>query len=391
MKNDLSQNIWKFYVLRALSIPFIAPIRILYLLLFGLTFSQVGMMELAAAVIIVLLEIPTGVFADITGRKNSRLISYVLSLIAFALLSGGSIAIVFIIAWAFSGAADAFESGAQDALIYDTLKKLNRENSYAKIKSHFLLISTITTIVGAIGGSYLYSINPRYPWIAVTITIILSMLLFLTIKEPAGEEREVLSIQERFSATRKSLVTALKRPEVLKLLALGIVLIIPMYVFTTLINQPYLLSRGYTVASLGFVFAGIGALSGFFGSFSHLLEKKLKKRNSLLLVLIAFSMLWILMGSISHYIVLLFIVAFFIMDNFKSIILDNYLNQTIESTSRASVLSAQSFLNNIVISVLFVFIGYLVDHFGMNPVMIGIGVLIGIVTIPVASMTKRKY
>lgn len=38
---------------------------------------------------------------------------------------GGSLS-AFMIGWAFSGAADTFESGANDALLFDTLKNLNR-------------------------------------------------------------------------------------------------------------------------------------------------------------------------------------------------------------------------------------------------------------------------
>lgn len=38
---------------------------------------------------------------------------------------GGGLS-AFMIGWAFSSAADAFESGANDSLLFDTLKKLNR-------------------------------------------------------------------------------------------------------------------------------------------------------------------------------------------------------------------------------------------------------------------------
>ena len=158
-KKSLSGNIWKFYLITALGIRFIAPIRILYLISYGLSFAQIGMMELAASIAIIVLEVPTGIFADVVGRKSSKLIAYGLSIMAFSLMSFGSTLPVFIFGWALSGAADAFESGAGDALIFDTLKEMGREGQYLKLKSNFLIVNTISVIVGSLVGSYLYSIK----------------------------------------------------------------------------------------------------------------------------------------------------------------------------------------------------------------------------------------
>jgi MFS family permease len=179
---SLKSNIWKFYLVSALGMHFITPIRILYLLSFGMSYAQIAMMELAASIAIILLEIPSGILADLLGRKLSRLISYGLSISAFTCLSFGSTPAVFIFGWALSGAADAFQSGAGDALVYDTLKQLGREGEYLKIKSHFLLITTISVIFGSIIGARLYLIDHRLPWYLVTISIVMSALVFITIK-----------------------------------------------------------------------------------------------------------------------------------------------------------------------------------------------------------------
>lgn len=69
---------------------------------------------------------------------------------------GGNLS-VFMIGWAISGAADAFESGTKDALLFDTLKKINRTNEYLKIKSRFILIKTITIIIGSYSQDVLLS------------------------------------------------------------------------------------------------------------------------------------------------------------------------------------------------------------------------------------------
>jgi len=388
MDVSLKANIWKFYLITALGIRFITPIRIIYLLSFGLSFAQVGMMELAAALLIVLLEIPSGIFADLFGRKNSRLIAYVFSIIAFSLLSFGSTATIFIIGWALSGIADAFESGAQNALIYDSLKDLNREKDYLKIKSHFLLINTFAIIIGSILGSYLYTLNTRLPWYLVTLTIVVSFLIFSTVKEPT-RIKKIQKFSSHFNDFKNSLVLSLSNIDVVKLIALGIILAVPMYVFTTLLNQPYLISRGFSITSLGFVFAVITGISGLVSSFTYKVEAKLKKRVSFLIIFISFTFLLFVMGIFKSPFVLFAVIFFTIMDNYKSILIDNYINQSIESSSRATVLSIQSFVNNIVISLVFLFVGYLVDMFSIDFVLILMSIVIGILCIPFISISNR--
>ncbi|HCQ31448.1 TPA: hypothetical protein DIU27_03655 [Candidatus Collierbacteria bacterium] len=388
MNNSLKSNIWKFYFIKALGIRFIAPIRILYLLSFGLSFAQVGMMELSAALVIVVLEIPTGIFADIVGRKASRMIAYLFSIAAFSCLSFGSTAAIFIIGWALSGAADAFESGAQDAIIFDTLKELDRVKDYLTLKSRFLLISTIATIIGSIAGASLYTIDHRLPWYMITATIILSTIIFSTVIEPKQQ-----NIHKKFSdqmtVLKESFRLSITNLDVRKLIAVGIILALPMYVFTTLLNQPYLVSRGFNIQSLGFVFAFITGISGFIASFSNIIEHKVRKRLSFLLIFISMSVLLISFGLIQSPFVLVLIIAFYIIDNYKNIIIDNYLNLEITSESRATVLSVQSLINNISISIMFVFIGYLVDIFSIDIVLIAMGILIGTVTIPFWTISNK--
>lgn len=389
MNISLKSNIWKFYLIKALGIYFIAPIRIIYLISFGLTFSQIGMMELAAAIAVIVLEIPSGIYADMFGRKKSRLIAYLLSFLAFSCLSFGSTPAIFIFGWALSGAADAFQSGAQDALIFDTLKQLNREKEYIKMKSHFLLINTLSVVIGSLVGSYVYLIDRRLPWYMVIVTIVASAILFLSIKEPKFTSK-FTNFNEHFANFKKSLIFSLSKIEVKRLLVFGIILALPMYVFTTLLSQPYLISRGFNIQSLGIIFSIITGAGGLIASLTHKVEPFLKQKLSFALIIISFTFLLIGMGIIHSPFVLILLIAFYIIDNFKNVIIDNYLNESISSESRATVLSVQSFVNNILISILFVFVGYLVDIFSIDFVLISLGALVFIVCTPLFVLGKSK-
>ena len=375
-------NLWKFYAIRALAgLRFIAPINLLYYLSFNLSYAQIGLIELAASITILVLEVPTGIFADLLGRKRSMVVSLLISTTAFIIMSFGGSLTAFMIGWAFSGAADAFQSGADEALLYDTLIKINRREDYLKIKSRFILVSTVTIIFGSITGAYFYTVNKRLPWILYTICIAFSGIIFASVKEPKVLEVDCTESKplENFKV---SLKLSLRNKTVIWLILFAIILELPMFSFCTLMSQPYLLSRGFGIASIGFVFAVIRGCSGLFSSMSHMLEQKLGEKKSFLIVTFLFVVLFASAGLFRSKGAILIVIALYTLANYKGIIIDNYINHNIDSSSRATVLSIQSFIDNIIKTSLIVFIGHLADLYSIDVTLISLGVSLGLLSIP---------
>jgi MFS family permease len=72
-------NIWKLYVLSFSGgvAFFFNSIETLYYRHFGLNFQQIGLLLSASLLAKVILDVPTGAFADTYGKKKSLLISTV--------------------------------------------------------------------------------------------------------------------------------------------------------------------------------------------------------------------------------------------------------------------------------------------------------------------------
>lgn len=75
-KNKLKSNIWKFYLFDIFAaMIFAVPIIVLFWQDNGLSLTQVMILQSIFSLMIVILEIPTGYFADIYGRKNVLFLS----------------------------------------------------------------------------------------------------------------------------------------------------------------------------------------------------------------------------------------------------------------------------------------------------------------------------
>ena len=100
---------------------FYYPVFTILFLDFGLSLEQFALLNVAWAITIVLLEVPSGALADVIGRRNLLVFAGGIMVIEIALMSFapmGNIALlfaVFFINRILSGAAEAAASGADEA------------------------------------------------------------------------------------------------------------------------------------------------------------------------------------------------------------------------------------------------------------------------------------
>ncbi len=97
--------------------------------------------------------------------------------------------------------------------------------------------------------------------------------------EPPTSEKSY-SVPNQVEHLKGTFVFAFTQPTVRWLILFFLVLSIPMFAFVTLMSQPYLVSRGFEVASLGFIFALIHGVSGVLSAPSHRVESRNSRCSS---------------------------------------------------------------------------------------------------------------
>ncbi len=82
-----------------------------------------------------LFEVPTGAVADFLGRKTSLALGALLGGIAAFLYTSRPLLAVFVVAEAVFALAFTFQSGADEALAYDSLKAIGKQKDSKRILS----------------------------------------------------------------------------------------------------------------------------------------------------------------------------------------------------------------------------------------------------------------
>lgn len=162
-RTALEGNLRRFIVFRLFySARFYYPVFAILFLDYGLSLEQFALLNLAWALSIVVAEVPSGALADIVGRKRLVVFAAVMmvveiSLIAFVPMgASGLLFTVFLLNRLSSGLSEAAASGADEALAYDSLKALGREDQWSHLLEKTSRAVSIGFFVTMILGAFVY-------------------------------------------------------------------------------------------------------------------------------------------------------------------------------------------------------------------------------------------
>lgn len=344
----LQLNIWKITISRILfKFMLIGAIYILYFQFLGFSFNEIGLFEAVTSLAIVVTDLPSGVLADSFSRKWTVFSAngfWLLMVLLLGFSSGGIV--IIILAGLLNGLEFSFKSGAETALLYDTLKELNREEEYLKISGRINAFSLLSTLVGLVLGAYLFQINPRLPYWIFAIFIGLSLIFVLGVQDPIKPTRKH-SLKEHVNDMGDSVRFIFNNKLLLWLTLFFLIADVFAESYWDVYSQAHLETAGLDPATLGVVFACLTLINAIFSYFVADIEKRLGERRSLYLLILVQGLLFFFMASFSSWIVLILLLVILTTNREYAWLLgENYSNKQIPSATRASVLSARSFLRN---------------------------------------------
>lgn len=164
--------------LKSFATGIVIPVLTLALLEHGSSFSTVSLVLGAYSFTVIAAEFPSGLFADLWGRKKAFLLSAVLYFLSFGImLFSQSLSLVFG-AMIVNGLGRAFSSGSIDALAIDD--GMNR-GELAKVTAQLSILGSAGLALGALAGGFLSGIGTRYEGNLVANLAIYALLFGLTL------------------------------------------------------------------------------------------------------------------------------------------------------------------------------------------------------------------
>ena len=371
---NLEGNINKMYLLKAVKwFMIVMPIIVLFFEKHGLSLTQIMILQATYSFTVAVLEIPSGFFADIYGRRLSLFYGSILTFIGYLIFSFFSGFNEFFIAEILLGIGGSLISGADSALIYDTLLQLKKDEDYTKVEGKNYGIGNVSEGIAGIIGGFLAITSLDLPVYIQTFVLFFSIPISYSLVEPESSYKLAKSIKSIWLVVKETFFEENKlKWYIIYSSSMGIgTLSIAWFV------QPFLIEIETPLFYYGIIWAGLNIITGTTSYYSYLFKHK----NLLIYISLIMVISFILLGyNISMY-GLIFIVFIYLIRGIITPTLRNLININSTSERRATVLSLRSFIIRISFAIIAPILGYITDYSDISFVFYSLAMIVGLSSI----------
>lgn len=374
---ELRRDLRVFYLFRLLATSYLfIPIFMLFQADRGLSFFERLALGGIYSAVIVLVEVPTGVFADRFGRRRSMMLG-ALAMVGSCLLAleADSFA-TFAIAECLGALSIALCSGADSAYLYDLLAAHDRTHEYARRESVASAFHLIGSAVAFAGGGWLASYDLGLPYLVTAAVAAAAAVVACVMREQrpvelrpsAGQSSSVRSFGRQ---TWGALAEVARNGRLAWIVGYSAVVFVLLR-STTYVYQPYLHERGLETAETGILFAAVHLIAAGVAYRTHALRARFSDDVLLwsLLGVLAVSFVGLAGAGAGPWMLALLVVQA-VANGVYSPLTKPLLNREIaDSGRRAAVLSVESMVRRALMGVF----APLVGLFGQTDVMLLCGV-----------------
>lgn len=352
MEGVMSKKIIKNYVtfsfLLSLSHAFFFATYQLFLASRGMNLLEINIINMFFMAGIFLLEVPTGAFADIFGRKKSIVAGcFMLSLSMLVYFFGNSF-LIFIIAEIIGALGLTFLSGALEAWAVDALAYHGYDGELSHVFRREVYATQIGIIFGSLIGGYLGEKDLALPWLVSAIaTFGMGFFAIFALKEQQIERKKFeFSFTPFLKTIRDSIRFGYQKKSVWFVVLFGMILAISVQAMN--MQWPFVFQKtyGFSTSSLGWLFAVMAGVVMLGGQFSKFFADRIRhEKNAIILSqgVTAFG----IMGAAMMFGIVPTLSLFLLHEAGRGMIgplKQAYLNHRIPSEQRATILSFDSMI-----------------------------------------------
>lgn len=347
----VNRNILFYYITEFLNeFFFLIPVYIAFQNQY-LTLTQMALLASARYVLMFLMELPTGVFADMWGRKISCAIGGFINALGLFLIAFFPSSFWIVVGTLIRAVGESAMSGANTALIYDTLKENGREEEYTTIAAREGMFTQGSLIIATLTGGFLYSFSKTLPFLLTGLSFFTSAIVYLNMQEPHIDSIKY-SWSSYWTKTKDGLKELVKNSYT-KHLSLYFMLIAGIsWAWMTYLNLVYINSLGYNQGTQGIIMSVVRVFNAIIiGIFAVKFLKFTRKKGAWIhpVIMLIGAVLALTPNPVLNVIAM---VPLMFASTLRFNLLGKLTNEVFDSRHRATALSALNLLMGIMYSVI---------------------------------------
>ncbi|BBE19651.1 transport protein [Aquipluma nitroreducens] len=349
----------------------IMPIVVLFYQENGLTMSQIFILKSIYSIAMVATELPSGYLADVWGCRRTLLLGAILGTIGIGIYCISADFASFAVAEIILGVGFSFISGADSALLYDSLKAENREEEYIKYEGRITSAGNFAEALAGVAGGLLATFSLRTPYYFQVFVAAIAIPAAYFLKEPQH-------IQERIKSTMNEILSIVKLTYQQKEMRSAIM--ISSFTGAATLTyawfvQPYFQKAGVPVSVFGILWTLLNLSAGVFSMFSYKIERFLGNKKTLLFIVIFISLGFVLTSLQISLAGIAILFGFYMVRGIATPVLKDQINQYTDSKVRATILSVRNLEIRIIFAAIGPALGYLTDTFSLSTALMVTGII----------------
>lgn len=237
----------------------------------GFSLWEIGLAESVFHVVSLLCEVPSGMAADLLGRKKTLVSGGVLTVTCNLLMAFAPNLFTICLAMGLNALAMTMFSGTFTALVYDSLKTEGREDEYIQVSANSSQISMLANAIGSLasllkrflGFAGFYLLSAAFEGVS-TAALALMEEPIVTKAQASREKHPLRALPEQFrQLVRDSLHVLRTCPMAVKLIASSALISVPSYL-TKMFLQQRLVELGWPteLLFLPLLLGGLACVAG---------------------------------------------------------------------------------------------------------------------------------
>ena len=363
--------VWEFMLFLPIWVLYLQEVR-------GYSLTQVALLDLVFWLTVAVGEMPTGMIADTWGRKYSLLVGTVLSAAAISLFALAPTYPLLVLANTLWALAFTCDSGAAQALFYDSLQQAGRQAEYTRLRSRLAIVEHAAIAISSACGGLLGALDLRVPFLAYAVILLASLGLVVRLVEPPREADPMTGTPLSYSQTLHLTVQIVRQQANLRwALVYSGLMPLAVAVVSVVFLQPHARSLGIPVAAMGLLVLGLRVARMLGAALSPWLVQRfgesavLRSMPGLIVAGIIGLGLWQTIGGMA-----LFAIAGFATSATAPVVEAMVLQHT-PRRIRATVLSIDSLLFRLLFAGAELGLGVIGDRYGLPLAFLGLGLSSG--------------
>ena len=328
----------------------------------GLSLAEILLLQAIFSLATLVMEFPSGYISDRIGYRFALNLACLLGITGWATYTLAGSFTGVLIAELQLGASYAFISGADSALLYETLRYDSREEHYSRYDGRMTAWAQAGEAIGAVGAGVLYGWFPLLPFVLQVGVWVAALAICRNLKDIPAPPRESIShLQEAADIARKAFSQPGIRYAILLAALLGLASFYPVWLI-----QPYMQTLNVPLSWFGPIWAVANLCVSFGSIISHRVQFHLGVRGTplLLLALVVAGYAGLAFSQVIWGFAFYFLLT--IMRGIQGPFLRLALQKQSDRHERASILSLKSLVFRLGFVITGPLVGVLADRSGLS-------------------------